>query len=87
MPTSAKSETFKHMNTSHAVAIADAINNTVSADKLCRAAIPYPTAIALAAIISGGLGGAKEIEALHRLGFSASDAAAIAAASVAKGAH
>jgi len=79
--------TFKHMPASHALAIADAIDNTVSADKLCKSAIAYPTAIALAAIISAGSGGAKEIQALHVLGLSASDAAAIVAAANVRGPH
>jgi hypothetical protein len=82
-----KPETFKHMPGAHALAIADAIDNTVSADKLCRSAIPYPTAIALAKIISAGSGGALEIGALHRAGFSASDAAAIVAAANVRGPH
>ncbi len=82
-----KPDQFKHMPGAHALAIVDAIDNTVSADKLCRSAIPYPTAIALAKIISAGSGGAKDIQALHVLGFSASDAAAIVAAANVRGAH
>jgi hypothetical protein len=78
---------FKHLAGPKAVAIAAQIDGTVSADTLCKSAFPYPTAIALAAIISAGSGGAKEIQALHVLGFSASDAAAIVAASNVRGPH
>ncbi|SIO53803.1 hypothetical protein SAMN05443247_07616 [Bradyrhizobium erythrophlei] len=78
---------FRHIAGPKAVAIAAQVDGTVSADVLCRSGFPYPTAIALAAIIAAGSGGAKEIEALHRLGFSASDAAAIVAASNVRGAH
>jgi hypothetical protein len=78
---------FRHMPASHALAITDAIDNTVSADKLCKSAIAYPTAIALAKIISAGSGGALEIGALHRAGFSASDSAAIVAAANVRGPH
>jgi hypothetical protein len=79
---------LKHMVGSQALAISAQIDGTVSADTLCKSGIPYPTAIALAAIISsGGAGGARDIQALHVLGYSAADAAVIVAAAVARGAH
>jgi hypothetical protein len=78
---------FRHLAGPKAIAIGAAIDGTVSAATLCQSGIPYPTAVYLASVISGGLGSAKEVDALFRLGFSASDAAAIAAASLAKGAH
>lgn len=68
--------------------IAGQINGSVNVDKLSKIGIAGPTAIALAAIISsGGAGGARDIGALHRSGFCASDAAAIVAAAIAAGAH
>jgi hypothetical protein len=78
---------FRHIAGPQAVAIAGQIDGTVSADTLCKSGFPGPVAVALAAIISAGSGGAKEIQALHVLGFSASDAAAIIAASNTRGAH
>ncbi len=78
---------LQHMAGPKATAIAAQINGSVSADVLCRSGFPYPTAIALAKIIAAGSGGALEIGALHRAGFSAVDAAAIVAASNARGPH
>jgi hypothetical protein len=84
---STDSSKFHHIAYPVANEIARQIDNTVSAPLLCQAGIAYPTAVALAAIISTGSGGALEIDALFRLGFSASDAAAIVAACNTKGPH
>ncbi len=79
---------LKHLSGPKAIAIGAQIDGAVSADTLVKSGFAYPTAIALAAILStGGAGGARDVQALHVLGFSASDAAAIVAAAVARGAH
>lgn len=68
-----------------ATEIARQINGaSISADLLCRAAVPYPIAIELARQMHAGTG---DVGALHRAGFAASDATAIAGAITAAGAR
>jgi hypothetical protein len=79
---------IKHLSGPAALAIGDAIDNTVNPNKLCLSGFSYPVAIALGKIISsGGSGGAVDIAALHRMGFSASDSAAIVSAAQTRGSH
>jgi hypothetical protein len=75
---------FKHMPASHAIALVKAIDGVNSADQLCHAAIAYPNAIAISKMITAGVG---DVGALHRMGYSGSDAIALAAAITAAGAH
>ena len=67
-----------------ATVLAAAINGTNSADTLCQGGFSYPVAVALSKMMTAGVG---DVEALHRSGFCSSDAAAIAAAITARGAH
>jgi hypothetical protein len=75
---------LKHMPAAQAIAIQKAIDGTNSADQLCRGAIAYPNAIAISKMITAGVG---DVGALHRMGYSASDSVALAAAITAGGAH
>lgn len=75
---------FQHIAGPKATALAAAIDGTNSADVLCRSAFAYPVAIALSKMMTAGVG---DVGAIHRMGFSASDATAIAAAITARGAH
>lgn len=75
---------FTHVSGPVAKALADHVNGTNSADLLCRAGIPYPNAIAISKMSTAGV---ADIGALHRMGFSASDAAELAAQINAKGPH
>jgi hypothetical protein len=80
----AKSEKFLHISGPKAVALAAHINGTNSADVLTRSGFSYPVAIAISKMSTAGVG---DVGALHRMGFSASDATEIAAQITAKGAH
>jgi hypothetical protein len=67
-----------------ATEIARQINGTVSAHLLSKTGVSGPIAIEIARQMSAGVG---NVSALHRMGFCASDATAIAAAITARGAH
>ena len=82
MPTDAK--TFRNISGPKAIVLASAIDGTNSAHKLCVSGFSYPNAIAISKMMTAGVG---DVGALHRMGFSASDATTIAAAITAAGAH
>ena len=75
---------FRHIAGQQDVTIAKVIDGTNSAATLCQSGISYPIAVSISKMITAGVG---DVGALHRAGFSASDAAAIAAAINAGGAH
>jgi hypothetical protein len=76
---------FLHLAYPVAVEIARQIDNTVSADLLCRAGLPYPVAVDLARQISAGVGNMLALHAAH--GFSPDCAKALKTAIELKGAH
>jgi hypothetical protein len=82
MPTNAN--LFKHISAGRALTLAKVLDGVNSADTLCKSGWSYPNAIAISKMITAGV---ADIGALHRMGHSASDAVAIAAAVTAAGAH
>ncbi len=73
-----------HMSGGKASALAAQIDGTNSAHNLCLSGFAYPVAIAISKMMTAGVG---DVGALHRMGFSASDSTAIAAAINTAGAH
>lgn len=80
----AKSEKFLHISGPRAIALASHINGANSADQLCLSGFPYPVAVAISKMSTAGVG---DVGALHRMGFSASDATEIALQITSRGAH
>jgi hypothetical protein len=75
---------FLHISGPQAIALAAHINGTNSADTLCKSGFSYPVAVAISKMSAAGVG---DVGALHRMGFSASDATEIAAQITSRGAH
>lgn len=83
MPT-VKAEFVLHQSGPKAKALADALNGAHSPERLCAAGYAYPVAIAISKMMAAGAG---DVGALHRMGMSASDSVALAAAITAAGAR
>ena len=81
---SATASKLLHIAGPQAIALAAHINGTNSADTLCKSGFSYPVAVAISKMSTSGVG---NVAALHRMGFSASDAAEIAAQITSRGAH
>lgn len=79
-----KTTFVQHIAGGKATALAAQIDGVNNADVLSRSGFPGPVAVAISKMMTAGVG---DVGALHRMGFSASDATAIAAAITARGAH
>lgn len=83
---STDSSKFHHVSGPLAVALAKHIDGPASsADILCRSGFAAPVAIEIVRQMKAGVGDAKKL--FESCGFSTSDAAAVAAAITAAGAH